>query len=835
MHKPPLDTLQHYGIKRKSGRYPWGSGKDPYQSENWAIFLRKYEELNAQKLSQVEIAKRFNMNTTELRNNITWSRREQKDYLSKAINKMIHEGLSNTEIGRRLGVSEGTIRNHKSNKKPHKELQWENVTKSIEDGVNKTGYLDIGVGVERQLEVPRNMFNSVVNQLVKEKGYYIHYRQVPRLNDPNKKTTIKVLSKESDIKKVIENTDKIRSLDVWSDDGSQTLHRFRDPQMVSLDRVHIRYAEDGGKFKDGLIELRPGVKDLDLKNSKYAQVRIGAGKDLYMKGMAVYADPSDFPSGKDIIYNVTKPRGTPVEDTLKKMKVGTDNPFGATIKQNGQRGALNLINEEGDWDSWSTKMSSQFLSKQPTSLVKDRLNETHDILKGEYEEIMSLTNPVVKEYLLQKYSDGLDSKASHLKAQGLPRTKNHVILPSTDISPNEIYAPRYRDGENVVLVRHPHGGTFEIPSLRVNNRNPSARKIMGSKAPDAVVIHPSMAEKLSGADFDGDTVLVIPNNSGQVKATRSLKELENFDPMSYQVNRKTITSDDVTQMQMGIVSNLITDMTIKGASQPEIARAVKHSMVVIDAAKHNLDYKQSAIDNRISDLRKQYQTRVNPETGRKSMGASTIISRSKSKVKISDPTFNIKDHSSNTAVEDIYADYIGKVQGLKNESTKSLKNIKIPSKSPEAAKVYESEVQSLNVKLNEALLNAPRERQAQILSNKLYYSNVTPEMDRDDKKKLKTRSLAQARVETGAKRADIKITDKEWEAIQNRAISKTKLKQILDNTNLDRIKELAQPRQIQISPAKLSRAKGLLDKGYTYSEVAERLGISVSTIRESLK
>lgn len=44
---------------------------------------------------------------------------------------------------------------------------------------------------------------------------------------------------------------------------------------------------------------------------------------------------------------------------------------------------------------------------------------------------------------------------------------------------------------------------------------------------------------------------------------------------------------------MGVISNLITDMTLRGADEKELARAVKHSMVVIDAEKHGLDYKRS--------------------------------------------------------------------------------------------------------------------------------------------------------------------------------------------------------------------------------------------------
>lgn len=824
-----LENLLHYGIKRKSGRYPWGSGEDPYQSEGG--FLSKYEALKGEGLSETEIASRLKMNTTELRNNITWARKEQRDWLKSQIKVMTEEGLSNVEIGKRLDISEATVRNYRSTEKPHSQVQWEGITKSIVQGVDNTGYLDVGVGVERQLGVSRTKFNSVVNQLVEEQGYHIHELYVKRLSDPSKYTTIKVLSKEEDRTKVIMNSDKVRPLDSWSDDNGRTIQNIGPPKMVDLDRVHVRYAEDGGVDKDGLIELRPGVEDLDLGNSKYAQVRIGTGKDLFMKGMAAYADPKDFPEGKDIIYNVTKSRGTPNEEVFKKMKTDTDNPFGANI--NKQKGSLNLINEEGDWDTWSTKMSTQFLSKQPLTLVKDRLDATFESLYSEFEEIKNLTNPVVKKHLLEKFTDGLDSKAKHLKAQGLPRTKNYVLLPVTDMKPNEIYAPRYKDGEKVVLVRHPHGGVFEIPDLVVNNKTPSAKKLLGN-APDAVGIHPSVAQKLSGADFDGDTALVIPNNLGQIKTSRSLKELKNFDPMMYRVDHPTII-DRTKQRQMGMISNLISDMTIKDASDSEIASAVRHSMVVIDSEKHQLDYKQSAIDNGISALRKKYMTHINPDTGKTSQGASTLISRHKSKVDISDPDFNVDRYVSGTAVEDMYAGYIKNIQSTKNQAIKEIQTIQKPQYSKEAAKVYEPEVKSLNAKLNTALLNAPRERQAQLLTNKLYYSNLTPDMDKDDKKKLMTRSLARARTTTGAKKTNVTITDREWEAIQARAISSTKLEQILNNTDIDRVKELATPRGPAMTSSKTSRAKSMLNKGYTYAEVAEALGVSTSTIREAIE
>lgn len=826
--KPSLDNLLHYGVKRKSGRYPWGSGDDSGQHENG--FLNQYESLKSKGLGETEIANKMGFNTTQLRNNITWARNEQRQYLQKQVGTLKDAGMNNVSIANKLGISEATVRNYNSPIKKYEKMKLDNVADAIKTGANNTGLLDVGVGVERQLGVSRTKFNAVVDKLVKDEGYSIHEIYVKRLSDPSKYTTVKVLTKESDIEKVKVNSDKIRPLDSWSDDGGITIHNIKPPKMMDLNRIKVRYAEEGGTDKDGLIEMRRGADGLDLGNSRYAQVRIGAGDNLYLKGMAAYSDDK-FPDGVDIIFNTNKSKGTTKENVLKTMKDDADNPFGANIVR--QKGHLNIVNEQGDWDTWSTKMSSQFLSKQPTSLIKDRLDDTYGGLRKEFDEINSMTNPVVKKHLMDSYIDGLDSKAKHLKAKGLPRTKSHVLLPFPDLKPNEIYAPNYKDGERVVLVRHPHGGIFEIPDLLVNNKNASAKKVLGN-APDAVGIHPSVAQKLSGADFDGDTALVIPNNRGQIKTSRSLQELKNFDPNMYKVDYKTI-APRTKQIQMGIVSNLITDMTIKGASPSELARAVKHSMVVIDSEKHNLDYKQSARDNGISALRKKYQTHINPDTGKLSNGASTLISRSKRKVDITEPNFNPDKYSSGTAVEGLYAGYIKGVQKTKDEATRISQSIPRPTYSKEAAKIYAPEIQSLNAKLNTALLNAPRERQAQLLTNNLYYTNLKPDMSPDDKKKLKSRSLARARETVGAKKTNIVISEKEWEAIQARAVSTTKLDQILRNADMDVVKKLASPRELKLSTAKTTRAKTLLDKGYTYAQVAEVLGVSTTTLRDELK
>ena len=882
MDKPSLSELKHYGVKRKSGRYPWGSGEDPRQGETSFAFLRQVDDLRAKGMSDPEVAKAMGINTTQLRTGLTWANKEKREAIQGEVNKLAETGMTNTAIAQQIGISEASVRNYKKSANvaaEHQQMKLDDVAVAIKEGVDKTGYLDVGIGVERQLGVSRTKFNAVVNKLAEEEGYNIHEVYVKRLSDPTgtKGTTVKVLTKDPDKTNTTKNSEKISNLEKQIDSNGK-ISNIDPPVHIKLDRVKVRYKEEGGEDRDGLIELRPGTEDLDLGMSRYAQVRIAAGKDLYLKGMAAYGEKKDFPDGVDIIFNTNKELGTPKEKVLKKMKEGSDNPFGANIVK--QRGALNIVNEEGNWADWSSKMSSQFLSKQPASLIKERLDDTYASLRKEFDEINAMTNPTVKKHLMDKYAEGMDSKAKHLKAKGLKGTMSHVLLPFPDMKPNEVFAPNYKNGDNVVLVRHPHGGKFEIPELVVNNKHARALKMLGNDSPDAIGIHPSVAQKLSGADFDGDTVLVIPNNSRKIKSERALKELKNFDPMMYKVDHDTISSK-MKETQMGIVSNLITDMTIRNASNSELARAVKHSMVVIDSEKHKLDWKESAKQNGISALVKKYQTGVNPDTGKMSRGASTLISRSKNKIDISqDQTvrdlyngkvskdgrvlkpgmpkaeiakklqisektvddyikgkpFDPGKYSSKTVQEELYVDYIKGVMKTKNDAMKVSKSIPTPKYSKEAARIYKPEIESLDAKLNTALLNAPRERQAQILTNKLYYSNLKPDMDKDDRKKLRKRSLARARQESGsnATAVQVKLTEKEWEAIQARAVSNTKLKQILDHADMDIVRKLAAPRELKLSTSKASRARDLLGNGYTLSEVAQVMGVSTTVLREEL-
>lgn len=873
--------LAHYGTPRHSGRYPWGSGKDGEQRNT--SFRGHVKTLKAQGMSETDIAKGLGMSTTQLRAQMSLEKDAQRKADAAMALRLKEKGYSNVEIGRRMNKNESSIRNLLDPAMNDRATITESTANMLKSQVDEKKYLDIGAGVESHIGVTRTKLNTAIAQLELE-GYKVQYVQVDQLGT-DKKTTIKVLTKDDvTYSDLLKGRDQIRTITNWSEDGGRSYLGLEPVKSVSSKRLQVRYAEDGGADMDGVIQLRRGKEDLSLGNSKYAQVRIAVDDTHYIKGMAIYAD--DLPAGCDIMFNTNKKKGTPMmgsksDTVLKNMKDDPDNPFGATVRQkhytdkNGkdQLSPINIVNEEGDWGTWSRNLSSQMLSKQSPALAKKQLGLALKIKQEEFDDINSLTNPAVKKKLLDSFADDCDSSAVHLKAAAMPRQGSFVILPLPGMKETEIYAPKYNNGESVALIRYPHGGTFEIAQLTVNNKSSKARSIMDN-AEDAVGIHPNVAKKLSGADFDGDSVLVIPNTNKAIKVSPSLKNLADFDPSAaYPAypGMKTISPKN-KQTEMGKVSNLITDMTIKGANNDEIARAVRHSMVVIDAEKHNLNYKQSFVDNNIADLKTKYQ-------GGPNKGASTLISRASSEIRVPqrkeaykpDPVTGKKIYiptgetyvnskgkvikkttkstrmyemddanalSSGTQMEQVYVGYANSLKSLGNQARKVSLETPLTKYSPSAKVTFADEVKVLNSKLIIANANKPMERQAQLLANKVVATkkSANPDIDASTVKKIKGQALAEARLRTGAKKEPIEITPREWEAIQSGAVSNNVLTQILNNTNLDVIKQYATPRtRTGLSDSKISRARQLLNSGYTQAEVASTLGVSSSTLSTALK
>ena len=931
-NKPDINELMHYGMPRRSGRYPWGSGKDPYQ--HCTDFLSRLQYMSNEGVSDEDIAKTMGLTMEQFQieksfaiiNDMTKQGKSEKEIadalgtsttkvrLQKTMIKDGHraveveiakdlreQGYSLNEIAKQMGYkNDSSVRSLLNAEAEGRMKEAEKTAEFLRKQVDEKGMIDIGTGVERELGISREKLNQALMMLEME-GYHQYGGGVAQVNNPGKQTNLKVLAAPDKQHKDIYDYKNIHSITEYhSNDDGQTFETFKYPASMDSKRLAIRYAEDGGIDKDGLVEIRRGVADLDLGGSHYAQVRIMVDGTHYIKGMAVYSD--DLPKGVDVMFNTNKTKDKSKMEVLKKIKDDPDNPFGSLIKAGGQsyytdangEKKLSLINkraEEGDWGEWADKLPSQFLSKQNLKLVKQQLGLAEADKQAEFDEIMSLTNPTVKKALLKSFADDCDSSAVHLQAAALPGQKYQVILPVPSMKDNEIYAPNYENGSKVALVRYPHGGLFEIPILTVNNKQKDAEKMIGKNPLDAVCINSKVAERLSGADFDGDTVMVIPTGKGvNVSSKPALKELEGFDPKMQYPEVPGMKYMKNTQTEMGKISNLITDMTLLGANDQELARAVKHSMVVIDAEKHKLNYKQSEKDNNIAELKRRYQGHID-ENGRYKEGAGTLISRAKSKQlvlkrqgspkidpetgkqswdladeltyekkvvnektgEVSYKTETKRQNSTKMAETDdaytllskmrnpkeiAYADYANKMKALANEARKAMVNTKDITYSPDAKVKYAPQVDRLNAALNVALKNAPKERQAQAIANATIQAKraANPDMTKKELKKAGQQALDKARRQIGAKKEMIEISEKEWEAIQSGAISTNKLQQILNNCNMDTVKQMAMPRTTNsLSQAKINHIGTLKSSGYTNEQIAKKLGVSVSTIIKYMK
>lgn len=906
----PEDTLMHYGIKRRSGRYPWGSGKNPNQHSG--DFLTRVEELKTKGMNDKEIMKTLDLSTKEYRALKGIAEDERRALQVSRAKALREDGLSLNAIAKEMGFkNDSSVRALLDENAEIRMKKAKETADFIREQIETKGMIDIGSGVERELGISKEKLDQA--QLMLEiEGYPVYGGRVPQVTNAGRQTTLKVICPKGTQHKDIYNYEDIHSLTDYKsyDDGKTFKPSFQYPASMDSKRLAVRYAEDGGTMRDGMIELRRGVPDLSLGDAHYAQVRILVDGKKYLKGMAVYSD--DLPDGVDVRFNTNKSKKVSKLDTLKDIKTDDPlNPFGSAIKEKGGQSyykdpktgkeKLSLINkraDEGDWQDWKDTLSAQFLSKQPIKLAKNQLNEAIADKMMEFDDISKLTNPTIKKQLLQSFADDCDSSAVHLRAAALPRQKYQVILSVPELKDTEIYAPNFNNGEKLALVRYPHGGTFEIPVLTVNNKNPSAKKLMGSNATDAVGINHRVAERLSGADFDGDTVMAIPiSNKVKIKSTPQLEGLKDFDPkMSYATEKigndyynargekVKIMSKKLTQTEMGKISNLITDMTIKGADENELARAVRHSMVVIDAEKHKLDYKSSERENGIAELRNAFQdgggastivsrakgeTRVDkrqgspiidPKTGKvsyktaddlyydvtrtnKRTGEVTTITKKRqdrsTKMAETDDAFTLVS-KANTEMERAYATYANKMKAMANEARKMMLSTGNLEYSSSANKAYAKEVKSLMDKLAKSESNAPRERRAQTIANAeikaLKQDNPDLANDKSTLKKLSQQALTRAREKVGAKRHPIEITDKEWEAIQAGAISETRLKKMLKYADMDVLRQKATPRTtVQLSQGKINRLKNMAASGLTNAEIAKALGISASTVSQYLK
>lgn len=963
------EELEHTGVAhdenppgRGSGRFGWGTGKNAYQHyKDWQTRVNRERLENKPYIDpktgktyygDTAIAKRMKMSTTDFRTALEIANeevrsvdRERAMELRYVNGKNADDGynLSLDKVAKELGYkNDSSIRALLNEAVAERKSQSKMLADQIKTLVDKNGLYDVGTDAAMALNTSETKLKQALFRL-KLQGYEIYGRGYRQVTNVGQKTNTLIIAPPGTPYKDVYDKEIhfFHNENVMvTADGNGIKKAFEYPASFDSKRLMIRYGEEGGKEMDGVVEIRRGVDDCSLKNdagtdSNYAQVRVLVDGTHYIKGMAVYSDGKGWPDGVDMVFNTNKPSGTPMmgskdNTVLKPIKKDGENPFGTLIKDHERGGqsywtdangekhlrVINKKSDEGDWDEWSKKLPAQFLSKQPIKLINDQLAVSIADRQAEFDSIRSLTNPTIKRQLLSSFADDCDTTASKLRASPLPGQRYQVILPLRTIKDNEVYAPNFKDGTKLWLIRFPHEGTFQIAECKVNNKQPEGRKVITDKARDAVGISANTAEKMSGADFDGDTVLCIPNNGRfKIESKPILQDLVGFDakvqygPASAGGRSYKHLSKDATQNEMGRISNLITDMTVNGAGPKELARAVKYSMTVIDADKHNLDYQRCYKEQNIKELKDTYQGRVN-EKGNWSTAAATLITRANSEVDVLkrqgsprinqkgkpwyDPTkpegaqiFKITDDLTyeekkkrvdpktkevildpdtgkpiwdstgkiktrtqkstqmretddatklisplNSTVEQAYANYANTLKAMANEARKEQVYAGTLKRNPTAAKTYAPEVKRLEDQLKIALANQPLEKQAQYIAGcrlKVLKAEY-PNLDKKDTKKKADQYLKDARLQVGAKRHPITITEREWEAIQSGAISDNKLTQILRYADKDRVRELATPRdQKGMSDNKKAQIKSLL-RTHTAAQIAEQFGVSVSTI-----
>lgn len=683
-----FDFISHYGVAhdedppgRGSGRFEWGSGENPEQHDY--SFLGRVERERARGLKDAEIAKALlgeHATVASLKARIAVEKK--REYYSKVnrAKELYNKYGSATKVAIAMGMSasqESTVRGWLKDSIEYKQSKYENTADKLKDIVDKSssGIIDVSGKTELYLGVTDSTKKAAL-EILKEEGYKVTTVKRKQPTTGNE-TSIKVLARpDVEWKDVYNKNADIQSIVEFSPDGGATWFVPEQPSSIDHNRVFIRWGGNGGSDRDGTMELRPGVPDISLGDSMYAQVRVMVDGKAYMKGMALYSN--DIPEGYDIIYNTNKKEGTKLFPEYKDDKavfkylntdkdgnVDKDNPFGATIKKqeyyedkNGKYvkegdtfrlatdkdkgkelyslSPVNKLTVEGDWSDWTRRLSKQMLEKQPIKLINQQLDYTISEKRAELDTIRQISNPVVRKKMLENFAGSCDSNATDLSALGFREQKFQVMLPLPEISDKEVYAPQFKDGDEVALIRYPHAGIFEIPVLKVNNKYPKGKETIG-QAKDAIGISKKNFEILSGADADGDTALVIPcaSNGIKINSMKPLNGLVGFEPKElYSLPESAPRiKNRQKQIEMGKVTNLIEDMTIQGADyESEVVRAVKHSMVVIDSEKHHLDYQQSYIDNNIRDLALKYQGAQNGKEPK----ASTILSRSKHPIMVND-------------------------------------------------------------------------------------------------------------------------------------------------------------------------------------------------------
>lgn len=108
------EMLMHYGMPRRSGRYPWGSGDNPYQHSG--DFLSRVEEMKKSGFTftdkdgktytgEVAIAKSMGLSTTQFRTQMSLAKDERRSADVSTAKALREKGYSLNEIAEKMGFA----------------------------------------------------------------------------------------------------------------------------------------------------------------------------------------------------------------------------------------------------------------------------------------------------------------------------------------------------------------------------------------------------------------------------------------------------------------------------------------------------------------------------------------------------------------------------------------------------------------------------------------------------------------------------------------------------------------------------------------------------------
>ncbi|MBQ0118028.1 MAG: hypothetical protein KBS98_09000, partial [Flavobacterium sp.] len=201
-------VLAHEGVGHleggNSGRFPWGSGENPYQHQPHALVTFD-EKMKKAGLTERQIIDAWNgehvddkslqFTTTEYRTALSVYKSRYKQQLQKSA-KYLHdvEHRGPTEIARMLGLP-----NESSARSLLEEQHQANVNKAdataeiLKKRLEETGgYLMVGKGVEHELGITKNKLDNAL--FILEQDGYPHYdRRIDQVTNKSGKTTIRLL------------------------------------------------------------------------------------------------------------------------------------------------------------------------------------------------------------------------------------------------------------------------------------------------------------------------------------------------------------------------------------------------------------------------------------------------------------------------------------------------------------------------------------------------------------------------------------------------------------------------------------------------------------------